>query len=223
MRILDPNQQGAEQLKGTFLEESPQDAKKTDVYLTGLSQLLYDGKTKGKVVESLKSASPEKSIPNTAIVLNEQMEKQVSSKGKPPTLATKINANLFLVSELVEMGNAAGIFVMNQEEMVGVFQATLQQYIHKGIKEKTIDPMELQDAMEGLMTPEQKQQGLQAAQEIGVPQEAGVGQAMEKYAGDKLHKQEQKHKGMLQKMQQQQQQGQPQPQAQMQQGGNPNG
>ena len=218
MKLLDPTVEGGEQLRGTFLEESPEDARRTKVYLAGLSDLLYNKDTKTQVFESIKSGPPEKSVPNTAMVLNSQMERQVTEKGSPPALSTKINANLFLVSELVEMGNAGGLWALDKEQMTPIFQETLKQYIHKGIKEKTIDPIELQGAMEGLLTEEQKQQGLQAAQARGIPAEPGVSHAMEKYASDKLHKQESKHQSVLRKMQQQQAQGQ-----RLTGGGNPNG
>lgn len=218
MKILDPKQEGAEQLQGTFLEESPEDSKKTDVYLAGLSELLYSKDTSQKIFEGLKAASPEKSIPMSAITLNSRMEEELTKKGSPPSLSTKVNANLFLVSELTEMGNAGGAFNINQDQMVGIFQETLKQYIHKGIKNKTIDPIELQQVMEGLMSDEQKQQGMALAQQSGVPEEPGVSHAMEKYASGKLQKQEAKHQGILQKMQQQLQS-----RGQVPQGGNQNG
>jgi hypothetical protein len=172
--------------------ESPQDPqgqmdpkteKEVQAYVLGLSKMLHSKQTSPKVLEMLKAGEPEKTIPHTAMMLNQQMEDAVRAKGKSPSLDTLFAAGQFLVGDLIEIGNAAGIFQLETEEQIApIVQNTFQVYIEKGLKDGTIDPIELQKKVEPLMSDEHKQLGLQAAQRTGVPEQPDETTAMEMYA-----------------------------------------
>ena len=136
----------------------------------------------------LKSSPPEKSIPQTALTVNTQFEKKAKSAGKEPELQTVLLAGVYLVQDLVEIGNNAGIFEIPTEEMGTYLQATIQEYVQKGLKDGTIDPVELQAAIEPMMEEQHKALGMEAAGRTGIPLEANQQTAMESYGSQRERK-----------------------------------
>lgn len=203
------NKQSNEGVGGMGVKESPKQQKKTERYMSSLASLVHNGKTKDAIYEALQSTSPDKSIPATALQINEKVESAVREKGGKPALTTMFNSMLFLTTELATIGQEGGFFQLSREDVIPIYENTLKQYIQKGLKDRTIDPIELQKTAESYMTPEQRQQGLALAKENGVSQEAGSMAAMEMYADQRV----QKERGVFQRkadaeLQQQQQQRQ---------------
>lgn len=167
----------------------PAAEKEVQAYVFGLSKLLHSKQTSNKVVEMLKAGKPEQTIPHTALLLNSQMEETVRAKGKPPSLEVLFESGQFLVGDLIEIGNAAGIFQLETEEQIApILQSTFQQYIRAGLKNKTIDPIELQQKVEQMMPEDVKAQGLQMAERTGVPLKPDQSTAMEAYAMQRAQK-----------------------------------
>lgn len=176
------NQQEQDQL-------DPKTEKEMQAYVLGLSKMLHSKQTSPKVLEMLKAGQPEQTIPHTAMILNQQMEDAVRAKGKSPSLDTLFAAGQFLVGDLIEIGNAAGIFQLETEEQIApIVQNTFQVYIEKGLKDGTIDPIELQKKVEPLMPEEHRQLGLEAARRTGVPEQPDETTAMEMYAMQRVRK-----------------------------------
>ena len=170
-------------------ELPPQAKREVEAYVLGLSKMLHSKETSRKVLDMLKSGPPEQVIPYTALQVNQQMESAVTAKGKKPSLDTLFAAGQFLVGDLIEIGNAAGIFQLETEEQIApIVQNTFQVYIEKGLKNGTIDPIELQKKVEPLMPEEHRQLGLQAAKRTGVPEQPDEGTAMEVYAMQRMRK-----------------------------------
>lgn len=164
-------------------EVDPQLEQETNAYITGLMKVLHSKETSRSVLDMLSSGPPEQSIPSTALLVNAQMEDAARSKGKPPSLEVLLNAGVYLTQDLIEIGNAAGIFEVADEEQVGgLIKGTLQAYIEKGLKDKTIDPVELQEKVEPLMDEMQSAAGLEAAGATGIPAKPDQMTAMEQYA-----------------------------------------
>jgi len=166
-------------------------------------------------VEILKSGEgPQETVPLAAEMIFKKMD------SKDITLVVKVSALSFLVSDLVELGNAAGAFNASEKEVPMILQNSIQRYFEYGVKAGTIDPIELQKESATMMTPEQKQRGMGLAQEGGVPMEATGQQAIVKSQQDAmapLQAENEKLKGMLaqaQAMSQQQAQVPTQPQTQ---------
>lgn len=167
--------------------------KKGDqAYITGLMKVLHGPKTTGQVMGILQSAPPEKSIPKAANNVHSQMESAVRAKGKEPSLETRLNAGLYLVADLAEMGNTSGVWEqpVTQETLPNIIEATLQSYIEEAGADGRVDPVELQKIVEPMMTEEHKAKGLQAAELGGIPREANEMTAMEEYASKKVRKAE---------------------------------
>lgn len=158
-------------------------------YISGLMKLLHSKETAPSVEEMLQSGPPEKTIPVIALQINDQMEQAVEKK---PSLETALAAGTYLVQDLIEIGNAAGFFQIETEEQIKpILQGTIQQYIEKGLKEGTIDPVELQEKVEPLMDDDQRATGMQAAELTGIPKGPTQDTAMAAY-GRKMEQ-----KGMM--------------------------
>ena len=158
-------------------------------YLDALVKLMHNRKTAPKVEDMLESGPPEKVIPQTALMVNNLMEQEARKGGKPPSLEVLFQAGIVVVGDLIEIGNAKGLWQIESEEDIGaLLQATMQKYIEKGLKEGTIDPVELQQKAEAMMVQEDRDAGMKMAEREGIPVEPNEHTAMEVYADRKVRK-----------------------------------
>ena len=185
-------QEDTEEIK--IPKASPELQRQGDAYITALSHLLHSKETAGSVLEMLRSAgdTAQKSVPYTALAVNKQMEEPARAKGKPPALEVLLAAFQFLVGDLIQIGNAAGLFhVESQEEIGAILKETLQTYITEGIHNGTVDPVELQEKAEPFMDKEHRELGMRAAKMTGTPDRPDQNTAMQAYGA------QQKRAGML--------------------------
>lgn len=218
-------------MEDAFKKKLPKGMKrKMDSYNAGLSNLIHGKKTAHDVTEMLSSGDPAMAIPQTTLTLNGRMEQAMEERGELPDLQIRLSGGIFLVAELIEVGNAAGIFDINPEqEMAQYLEPAMKQYIEEGIASGKVDPVELQELVEPLMSDEEMSQGNEAGGAYGIPQKPGASAAMETYAGKKVRSAESKAKmqgqpqGPPQGQPQGPPQGQPQgpPQGALQQAGGP--
>ena len=168
----------------------PKVEREVQAYVMGLSKMLHGKKTQPQVVQMLKSGGPpEQLVPQVALLVNDQMESAVKQKGQKPSLEVLLGAAQFLVGDLVEMGNALGVFQVETEEQVApILQNTMQTYIEKGLKDGSIDPIELQQKVEPLMPEDMRQKALGIAEANGLPAEPNQMTAMEAYAQKRMAK-----------------------------------
>lgn len=167
-------------------ELSPQEVQKGQAYVSGLAQLLHSEETSPRVVQMLQAAEPLLSIPKAAEMINGMLEEQLPEK---PSLDTLMAGGVFLVTDLVEIGNAAGIFEITDEEEIGtIMQVTFEKYITDGLKDGSIDPVELQQRVEPLMTDEHRQLAGEAGKQHGIPPQPDDMVAMEQYASKRERK-----------------------------------
>jgi len=187
---MSPETQGQPQLP----KLSPQAEKEVDAYLTGLSRLLHSKDTSKKVVEMLKSGPLEQSVPQTALLINQQMEGAATKGGKAPSLDVLFNSAIFLVNDLVEIAQAAGLAPpegVPQDQVKTMLEGTMQTYIPKGQKDGTIDPVELQQKVEAIMPEDMKQEMMGMSQQAGIPSAPNQMTAMQAYGA------QQRRAGML--------------------------
>ena len=215
-----PEGQQEDRLKGTILETTPQNQQKREAYNSGILRLMYDKKTKKSIYDILQSGEPTATIPKAANLVNKQVTMAVRAKGKDVDLGTRINGMIFTSMELGNLGTAAGFFQLTKDDMQPIVQESLQQFVHSGLKSKSIDPIEIQQVAESLMTPEQREMGLAEARKRGLPEKPGVRAAMEMYAGKQVDKEKEAYMNKAAAQQRQQvvqqaapQQQQPQPSA----------
>ena len=189
--------------------------KETQAYISAMMKMLHDRQSSPQIVQMLKESPPEESIPAVALTLNDNFESQLKSQGKQPKLETLLIAGTYLVADLVEIGNAAQAFEVTEDQVPMLLQSTMQKYIERGLKDGSIDPVELQAAVEPLMGEEHKAAGIMMAEDNGLPMEANQRTAMEAYGRQremaannrnaaKMAQEQQKQKGMMQGPPQQQ-------------------
>lgn len=199
-----PTQEGEDRITGSFLDMDEEKQKKQDVYNTGVMNLIYSKGTKEAIYQILQSGSPDKTIPKATSLINGKMQEAIESKGSSIDLGAKVSGIVYTTMELANLGTAAGFFKLSQDDMPPIVQTSLQEYIHAGLKDGSIDPIEAQEAAESLMTEEERQKGRAIAEQKGFPSSPGMSAAMEKYAGQRVSKERQKYMQRMQKMQQSQ-------------------
>jgi len=163
----------------------PESDEGVEKYIGLLSKMLHSPQTKEGVYGMLQAGDPMQSIPSTALAINSQAEQAFVKKGGKPSLNTLSAGAQFLVNDLVEIGNAGGFFQINLEEgnvAHDLMLATMQPYIEKGLKDGSIDPVELQQIAEPLMNEMEQGEGSRMYGEgEGLPMEADERTAMETY------------------------------------------
>ena len=193
--MMQEEQQQQQQVQPSELSTEPSNLSEADQsYLNALVKLMHTKKTAGKVEDMLESGPPEKAIPETALMINGMMEGEARKGGRPPSLELLFQAGIVVVGDLIEIGNAKGIFdIQDEQEISALLQGTMQKYIEKGLQEGTIDPVELQQKAEAMLAPEDREAALGMAEREGIPVEPNEHTAMEVYADKKVRK-----AGMLQ-------------------------
>lgn len=187
----DKQQKEAPGPKDIESQMSPEEKQKAAAYTSGLLKLLHSPDTSGRVLAMLKTAKPEVSVPKSALAINGRMEQMIQEKkATKPSLETLLLGSVALVNDLIEIGNAGDAWGedVGPERAKPILQNTMQQYIQQGLKDGSIDPVELQAKVEPLMDEEHRAAGLQGAQATGIPTEANEQTAMESYATQRERK-----------------------------------
>jgi hypothetical protein len=183
-------------------EVDPETQAQIDAYIMTLMQVIHSDETGGSMVELLKAAPPEQSVPQAALEANGLVENIMSKKGKKPKDEVKMAGMIYLTADLVELGNAANAWEqpVPEDQVVPLFQNTLQKYIHKGLKDGSIDPIELQAQTEPLLNEKQMSIGAQSASALGLPASPTAEMGIDAYAQKKrapLEKENAKLKSLL--------------------------
>jgi hypothetical protein len=159
--------------KGTDPGSTELDAKskaKAENYVSILMNELHSPQTRDDVLEILKSSKdPFITIPQAALVINDAAKVKIERSGGKVDMQTMFLGSPYLVGDLMELGNAAGIFQVTKEDFPDLYQDSLQMYIQRGLKDGSIDPIELQLAGEKVMSQNQRVGGQYLAQEQGMP------------------------------------------------------
>ena len=166
-----------------------------------ITDMLYHPQTKDSVQAMLKSSPPHVAIPGATNATFQKFEDMVTQKqGKPMPLDMRLTAGVAMFSEMMELGEDMGIVPEDlPEENVGdLLRETMQQYIQKGLKTGSIDPIELQQQVEPLMSDEEKHIGMVMGQNSGTPGELTGPVAAEGMAQQRMAPLELKAKGLQQ-------------------------
>ena len=151
-------------------EEGEKLSQKDQAYIGGLMKMLHSKQTASTIDEMLQAGPPEQTIPEVAMMVSKQMEDAIAKKSQRPELETILKGGIYLVTDLVEIGNTGGFFqVESEEQLQPIMQATFQRYIEAGLKDGSIDPIELQSKVEPLLNEQQIQFGTQGAEAGGIP------------------------------------------------------
>ena len=152
---------------------NPEDQKKqdkVDSYVVALMNELHGSETRDDVLDILKNGKdPYIGIPEAAMAVNDAAVAKFEQNGVKVDLNTQFNASQFLINDLMEIGSKFGFFEVTQDDFAPLLEDSLQTYVERGLKDGTIDPVELQLTAEKFTTENQRIAGLYHGQENGVP------------------------------------------------------
>ena len=170
-------------LEGNLKKEmSPAKKKQLKNIQAMLTDMLYHPDTKQSVQSMLKSSPPHVSIPGATNAVFQKFEDMATQKNKKPMpLDVRLTSGVMLFSEIMELSEDMEIVPedLPEREIQGLLKDTMQQYIQKGLKTKSIDPIELQQAVEPMMSEEERQIGLEMGAAHGTPTELSSAVAAE--------------------------------------------
>ena len=199
-------------------QRTPEDKKvqdRIDSYVVALMNELHGSETRDDVLDILKNGKdPYIGIPEAAMAVNDAAVAKFEQNGVEVDLNTQFNASAYLVNDLMEIGSKFGFFEVTQDDFAPLLEDSLQTYIERGLKDGTIDPIELQLTAESFTSENQRIAGLYYGQENGVPpapqQQQIIHQLQQNAAREATEKERKKQAGQLQQQQlmaQAQQQG----------------
>lgn len=169
------NEQAAEQVESDLVnqeaiaEMSPEQQQQLDAYTDNATMVVYSEGPQKEILHSLQSGKdPIDSVAKTAYTVHKQLENSLSAQGEKMTEITLALGAAHLVSELITLADAAGLYDIPPEDRLEVYRQSLMYYFQVGIKDGSIDPVELQQTLEPLMNQEQAQAGMQAAGQNGL-------------------------------------------------------
>lgn len=151
----------------------------------------------------LKVAPPEQSIPSTALQLTKTISDSFSKGGQKVEESVKLSGAMYLVSDLAEIGNTAGLWPkpVSPQDGTKLLQQVVTKYIHEGLRDKSIDPIQLQTDATKLFNEKQTEIGTKVQKELGLPDEPTASMGIDAYTAQKtapLEAENAKLKGMLQ-------------------------
>lgn len=172
-------------------------------YTAVLMNVIHSPETNGSVVEMLSGGPAQESIPFTANQVNDMVLQSIAKKqgAKKPEDAVLMAGAIYLVTDLAELGNAADVFEqpVGEQDMAPLLQKTMQSYIQKGLKDGTIDPVQLQTDTEPYLNEEQRGVGLMMGNELGQPTEPTAGMANDQIVQKKVAPLEKENAALKQK------------------------
>lgn len=190
--MMDPNAEGI----------PPAKKKQYEDYVDTLMYVLHNEESADSVMDMLAADDPRKSVPNAVLMVQSKVDEGLKKKGVTVPNDTKVAGAGYLVSDLVQMGNASNAWEgqMDDQDTSLLFQDSIQKHIEVGLKDGTLDPVKLQQEVEPLMTEEQRAQGLAYGQELGVAAEPTGGMAVNQIVDRKLSKEREKTDQMKKQM-----------------------
>lgn len=153
-------------------ELSPEKKQQIQVTNAALTDLIYDERTQPEIQKMLTRGEPIQTVPMAVNTVFLKFEDLTKDKGPMP-LDVKLAAGVHAFSEVMEMGEAAGSIPpdLTEQQMQPILRETIQKYIERGLKEGTLDPIELQQRVEPLMSEQESMLGSQMGKQHGVPGE----------------------------------------------------
>lgn len=175
--------QGRQQLPGKKPSKAQVEQVKT--LAAGMIDMAHDERMSKHLHQMLQAGQPQVSVPQAAMTVYQQFKNALGGKAKMG-LEMRLSAYTALTGELIEFGNEAGIFNLNEQGVTETMQNSFQLFVETGLKDKSIDPIELQEVVEPLMNSQQQQLGNEAAQQTGVPGRMSREMATEQHANKKV-------------------------------------
>lgn len=172
--IQQPDPEQVEQVEDSIINEdnaeiSPAQQMQIDAYSDNATMVIFSGESQDAILQSLQTGkNPMDAVAKTANIINKRLQESLQKEGEQMTEITLCLGAAHMVSELVVLADAAGLFKMTVEQRAEAYRQTLMQYFAAGLKDGSIDPVELQKTIEPLMSQEQRQAGQDFADKSGM-------------------------------------------------------
>lgn len=171
---VENNPEQVEQVEDSFVNEdfaeiTPAQQMQIEAYSDNATIVVFGEKSQNAILQSLQSGNgPIDSVARTANLIHKRLQSSLEKEGEKMTEITMCLGAAHLVSELIVLGEAAGLFEMSDQDRMEAFRQSLQMYFAQGLKDGSIDPVELQKTIEPLMNEEQRAFGEEQAQKNGL-------------------------------------------------------
>ena len=168
---------GGEQYKSEAggIDISPEQRDQLENYIDNMMLLVHKQPAADKIIEGLQRVkNPQAAIAITTNKVNDMLLRGFQENGKQFNNVTLFYGSYFLVKELIELGEVAGLFKLTEPERFAAYTLAVQHFIGKGIKDKTIDPVQLQKEVEPLMPDDLRAKGQAAMNQAQGPQSREV-------------------------------------------------
>lgn len=159
-------------------EMGPAQEAQYEAYTDNATLAVFSEKSQAQVLQLLQSGqSGVEGVAEAAFRINKQMVATMEQSGEKPTEITLCMGGAHLVSELIALAGAAGLYELSEEERKQAFGMAIQKFFADGFEiyskqgpdtPGAIDPVKTQKTFDALLTPEQRQYGMQMAKEQGI-------------------------------------------------------
>jgi len=177
--VIPDNEQESEAVEGELTDQlgevelGPGQQAQLDAYMDNATLAVFSEKTQPGILQMLQADKNKvKAVATTAFNVHTQLESGLQQTGEKMTEITMCLGAAHLVSELVVLAKAAKLYELTPEERLEAFRHSVMKYFETGLKNGTIDPVELQKTIEHLMSREQKEYGLQQMEKSGISKTA---------------------------------------------------
>ena len=173
---------GSNQYAYEFVQEEyemgPAQEAQYEAYTENATLAVFSEKSQAQVLQLLQSGqNGVEGVAEAAFRINKQMVATMEQSGEKPTEITLCLGGAHLVSELIALASAAGLYELSEEERKQAFGLAIQKFFADGFEiyskqgpdaPGAIDPVKTQKTFDALLTPEQRQYGMQMAKEQGI-------------------------------------------------------
>lgn len=160
--IPETSREKPELINSDQAEIGPAQQMQLDAYTDNATLVIYSEESQPAILQSLQSEKePIMSVAVTAFIVHKKLESSLAAEGEKMTEITMALGAAHVVSELVVLAEAAGLYTLSPEERLEAYKQAVMKYMEAGLKDGSIDPVELQKSIEPLMTREQRDYGMQ--------------------------------------------------------------
>lgn len=160
---------------------SPQQNKQAEMVKAAVTDMIYNPSSKKSIQDMLQSGQPKMTVPKTSLAIVKRFEDATTERLGEMPMEMKLLANIHTFQEVLSLATSMGLVPeeLEETEVQPMLKDTLQQYIQAGLKDGSLDPIELQQAVEPMLSNSERAIGERLGQEQGVPSQVNQGQMNE--------------------------------------------
>ena len=183
---IQPDPAASEQMEGELVDEGEMELGEAqqlqlDAYRDNATIVVFSEDSQAAILQQLQvGENPIDGVASTAYTIHRQLEESLKQTGEQMTEVTLVLGAAHLVTELVVLAEAAGLYTLDPGERAEAFRHAAMKYFETGLKNGSIDPVKLQQEIEPLMNQEQRAFGEGHAEQnklLKTPPPSGFGRS----------------------------------------------